>query len=121
MGRRRLEAAADGAAWVRRGLPTTGPGARRRARRRRVLERFFRGGAGAAEPGTGLGLAIVDVLARRWRGSVELRNRSVRRPAGGGVAPSLPHATELDAGDGLRTLDRDLGKSLPATANVIGR
>jgi two-component system, OmpR family, sensor kinase len=78
----------------------------------RVLGRFFRGGAGAAEPGTGLGLAIVDVLARRWRGSVELRNRAsgglraeVRLP----LAPNRANA----ATDGLPTLEGDLGKSLP--------
>jgi two-component system, OmpR family, sensor kinase len=78
----------------------------------RVLRRFFRGGAGAAEPGTGLGLAIVDVLARRWRGSVQLRNRS-----SGGLRAEvrLPLARQppSSADDGLRTLDRDLGKSLP--------
>jgi two-component system, OmpR family, sensor kinase len=45
----------------------------------RVVERFYRGSAGAAEPGTGLGLAIVDALAHRWRGSFVLRNR----PSGG--------------------------------------
>jgi two-component system, OmpR family, sensor kinase len=42
----------------------------------RVVERFFRGKAGAAQAGTGLGLAIVEALARRWRGAVELQNRA---------------------------------------------
>jgi two-component system, OmpR family, sensor kinase len=44
-----------------------------------VVERFYRGTAGAAQTGTGLGLAIVHALAHRWRGSFVLRNR----PSGG--------------------------------------
>jgi two-component system, OmpR family, sensor kinase len=79
---------------------------------KRVLARFFRGGAGAAQPGTGLGLAIVDVLARRWRGSVELRNR-----ASGGLRaevrlPLAPRQANSPT-DGLPNLQGDLGKSLP--------
>ena len=42
----------------------------------RALERFYRGQAGGSTTGSGLGLAIVDMLARRWGGSVVLRNRS---------------------------------------------
>jgi signal transduction histidine kinase len=42
----------------------------------RVVERFFRGKASAAQAGTGLGLAIVEALADRWRGAVELQNRA---------------------------------------------
>jgi two-component system sensor histidine kinase TctE len=79
---------------------------------KRVLGRFFRGGAGAAQPGTGLGLAIVDVLARRWHGSVELRNR----PSGGLRAEvRLPLASTRanSATDGLPNLQSDFGKSLP--------
>ncbi len=79
---------------------------------KRVLGRFFRGGAGAAQPGTGLGLAIVDVLARRWHGSVELRNR----PSGGLRAEvRLPLAAKRanSATDGLPNLRSDFGKSLP--------
>jgi two-component system, OmpR family, sensor kinase len=43
----------------------------------RMLDRFARG-SGATASGTGLGLAIVSALARRWRGSVELRDREPR-------------------------------------------
>ena len=45
--------------------------------------------APAPEPGTGLGLAIVDTLARRWGGTLRMRNRD-----GGGlvVAVELPAA-----------------------------
>jgi two-component system, OmpR family, sensor kinase len=78
----------------------------------RVLGRFFRGGAGSGEPGTGLGLAIVDVLARRWRGSVQLRNR-----ASGGlraeVSLPLSRMPPNRASDGLPSLGPDFGKSLP--------
>jgi signal transduction histidine kinase len=78
----------------------------------RVLDRFYRGGAGARQPGTGLGLAIVDVLARRWQGGAELRNRS----SGGLRAEvSFPLARERasSAADGLPSLGPDLGKPLP--------
>ena len=42
-----------------------------------MLDRFARG-QGATAAGTGLGLAIVAALARRWSGSVELRDREPR-------------------------------------------
>jgi two-component system, OmpR family, sensor kinase len=78
----------------------------------RVLGRFYRGGAAARQPGTGLGLAIVDVLARRWRGSVRLRNR-----VSGGlrVQVNLPLAPRRESGptDGLPNLEPDLGRPLP--------
>jgi signal transduction histidine kinase len=79
---------------------------------KQVLGRFYRGGAGAVEPGTGLGLAIVDVLARRWRGSIELRNHS----AGGlraEVRLPLDHPGPGNGTRALPTLEQDLGKSLP--------
>jgi signal transduction histidine kinase len=79
---------------------------------KRVLDRFFRGGAGAAQPGTGLGLAIVDVLAGRWRGSVELRNRATGGLRAEVMLPLAPKQANR-AADGLPNLQEDLGKSLP--------
>ena len=52
----------------------------------RVLDRFVRGEA-AAVSGTGLGLAIVSALARRWSGTVELRDRD---PSGLCAEVTLP-------------------------------
>jgi len=76
----------------------------------RVLERFYRGGAGAASPGTGLGLAIVRALSERWGGGTRLRNRDgagleaeVRLPAAGQALPSPV---------------RDFDDSLPAAASL---
>ena len=75
----------------------------------RVLERFYRGqaAAGGRRSGTGLGLAIVRVLAERWGGSVELRNRD---PAGLRAEVRLP----LASGESLPAPDRDFERSLPA-------
>ena len=107
-----LAAAADGRSFGFVAVADQGPGLAAGRGASASLDRFFRGGAGAAEPGTGLGLAIVDVLARRWRGSVQLRNR-----ASGGLRAEvwlpLSRMPPNNAGDGLRSLDRDLGKSLP--------
>jgi signal transduction histidine kinase len=72
---------------------------------RAALGRFYRGRAGAASSGTGLGLAIVDVLAQRWRGSVELANRA---EGGLRVVVRFPAAN-----DALRAADPDLTDSLP--------
>jgi signal transduction histidine kinase len=69
-------------AWGRRGASgyvsvcDEGPGLRP-GEHERVLDRFVRG-EGSIEAGTGLGLAIVAALARRWSGSVELRDREPR-------------------------------------------
>ena len=68
--------------WGRRGdgassrSPTKGPGLEA-GEHERMLDRFARG-QGATAAGTGLGLAIVSALARRWSGSVELRDREPR-------------------------------------------
>jgi signal transduction histidine kinase len=78
---------------------------------RRVLARFYRGEAGSGTPGTGLGLAIVDVLARRWGGSVTLRNR----PSGGLRAEvRLPLAERRSAQD-LRSAGEGFDDSLPGS------
>ena len=70
-----------------------------------ALGRFYRGSAGSRSPGTGLGLAIVNVLAQRWRGSVELANR-----AGGGLRAEV-HLP--GAGEALPSHDRELTEALP--------
>ena len=68
--------------WGRRGdlgfvaIADEGPGLAA-GEHERMLDRFARG-SGATASGTGLGLAIVSALARRWKGSVELRNREPR-------------------------------------------
>jgi signal transduction histidine kinase len=86
-----------------------GPGLDR-AEADRVLERFYRGGAGAMTAGTGLGLAIVRTLSERWGGGTRLRNRD-----GGGLRAEvrLPLAREP-----LPSPDRDFDASLPATASL---
>lgn len=90
--------------WVFLAVADQGPGLAQ-GEERTALERFSRGSAGAGSPGTGLGLAIVDVLVRRWKGRVFLRNR-----AGGGLRAvvELPNA-EAD----FSSLDRNLTGSLP--------
>ena len=79
----------------------------------RVLERFYRGDAGAGRPGTGLGLAIVRTLSQRWGGSTALRNH-----ASGGlrVEVRLPLAREP-----LPRPDPDFDGSLPERASLKGR
>jgi signal transduction histidine kinase len=76
----------------------------------RVLERFYRGHAagGGRRPGTGLGLAIVRVLAERWGGSVQLRNREAEGLRAEVRLP-LAHA------DSLPAADRDFERSLPTS------
>lgn len=89
--------------------PGLGPG-----EAERVLERFYRGEAGAGQPGTGLGLAIVSTLARRWGGGVRLVNRE----DGGGLRAEvrLPLADE-----GLTSPAPGLSNSLPAGSSLEGR
>jgi signal transduction histidine kinase len=79
----------------------------------RVVERFYRGEAGASQPGTGLGLAIVSTLARRWGGGVRLSNRD-----GGGLHAEvrLPLAE-----DGLTASAPGLSDSLPAGSRLEER
>ena len=79
----------------------------------RVLERFYRGGAGAASPGTGLGLAIVRALSERWGGGTRLRNRD-------GVGLRAEVRLPLAAED-LPSPDRDFDGSLPAGASLRSR
>ncbi|MEO8091177.1 MAG: ATP-binding protein [bacterium] len=72
----------------------------------RVLERFYRGGAGAGKPGTGLGLAIVRALSERWGGGTRLTNRV----AGTGLRAEV-RLPLVD--DDLPTPDPELAGSLP--------
>ena len=62
-----------------------------------MLDRFARG-RGATVAGTGLGLAIVSALARRWSGSVELRDRE---PRGLRAEVTLPLPSPNPAGSSL--------------------
>ena len=64
----------DGDGGLARG-PRRGPGLAP-GEETSLFDRFARGSAGNSRPGTGLGLAIVQTLARRWRGSASLTNRS---------------------------------------------
>jgi two-component system, OmpR family, sensor kinase len=74
----------------------SGPGLRT-GEHERVLDRFVRGES-AATSGTGLGLAIVSTLARRWAGSIELRDRD---PRGLCAEITLPLPSPNPAGSSL--------------------
>ncbi len=79
-----------------------------------MLERFYRGEAGAGKPGTGLGLAIVRALSERWGGATRL----VNRPDGTGLRAEvrLPLAD-----DDLPAPDPELADSLPGGSSLEGR
>jgi two-component system, OmpR family, sensor kinase len=60
--------------------------------RERVFERFYRGEASGDAPGTGLGLSVVEALAKRWDGSVRLRDRAAGGTEAEVVLPLLERA-----------------------------
>jgi len=79
----------------------------------RVLERFYRGGAGARLPGTGLGLAIVRALSERWGGGTRLVNRPDRTGLRAEVRVPL-------ADEHLPVPDSGLAGSLPGRSSLEG-
>ena len=69
----------------------SGPGIPREERRR-VFDRFYRGGGATDHPGSGLGLAIVQAIAKRHGATVTLQDSE--RLGGLRVELAFPHARQ---------------------------